>query len=262
MPNYILPSRYVIFVNKIINEKRKKILENNNYEFKKIKKKTLPMSVVEQIQTLINQGQLKVNDKLPSERELSSKLGVSRPSIREAMRILESLGIVSVKSGSGAYLNSGYTTADDIAQIKERIEKYTYLELVEARKILESEIALLAAKNATANDFEAITEAYKKMEFSKSDENAFIIADFAFHMAIADASKNRVLKAMLKTTRKLLVESNVAVVKVPKQMEVVMHLHGRIMEDLLLHNGDKARADMLDHLENIEEVVNKIYSSK
>src|SRR5665647_997009 len=238
------------------------MLENNDYEFEKIKKKTLPMSVVKQIQTLINQGQLKVGDRLPSERELSYKLGVSRPSLREAMRILESLGILTVKSGSGSYLNSVLITTDDIEQLEERVEKYSYLELVEARKILECEIVFLAAKNATAADLEAIDETYKKMELSKNDENAFILADYAFHMAIAKASKNRVLKEMLKTTRKLLMEVNIAVLKAPKQIEIVMDVHRKILDDLLVRNGDKARANMLEHLENIGEVVKRIYLSR
>ena len=238
------------------------MLENNDYEFEKIKKKTLPMSVVKQIQILINQGQLKVGDRLPSERELSYKLGVSRPSLREAMRILESLGILTVKSGSGSYLNSVLITTDDIEQLEERVEKYSYLELVEARKILECEIAFLAAKNATAADLEAIDETYKKMELSKNDENAFILADYAFHMAIAKASKNRVLKEMLKTTRKLLMEVNIAVLKSPKQIEIVMDVHRKILDDLLVRNGDKARANMLEHLENIGEVVKRIYLSR
>ncbi len=237
-------------------------MENIDYGFKKITKKTLPMSVVEQIQVLIKDGQLKVDERLPAERELAESLGVSRPSIREAMRILESLGVVTVKSGSGAYLNSEYISKSDVDSLHELVEKYTKLELVEARKILECEIVMIAAKKATASDIKAIQEAYKKMELMKNDENAFLLADYAFHMAIADACKNRVLKAMLKTIRKPLIGLNLEVVKVPKQIAIVMDMHGMILENIMAGDGDKAKANMKEHLEVIGQAVNKIYQAK
>jgi GntR family transcriptional repressor for pyruvate dehydrogenase complex len=237
-------------------------LENTDYQFKKISKKTLPMSVVEQIQILVKDGQLKVDERLPSERELAERLGVSRPSIREAMRILESLGMVTVKSGSGAYLNSEYISKNDIGKLQEMIDKYTKLELVEARIVLEGEIAYIAANKATELDKKAIEEAYIKMELLKDDDNAFLLADYAFHMAIADACKNRVLKAMLKTLRKSLMGLNVEIVKVPRQIENVMALHGKILDYLFTGDGENAKAYMVAHLENVEQAIEKMYQEK
>jgi len=231
----------------------------SEFGLKKINKKTLPMSVVEQIQLLIKDGQLKVDERLPAERELAESLGVSRPSIREAMRILESLGVVTVKSGSGAYLNSKYLSADDLIQLQETVEKFTFLEVVEARKIIEGEIALLAAKNATIQDLANIRESLNKMELMTGAENAFLLADYSFHMAIADAAKNRVLKEMLKTTRSRLMEVNLVVVKAPNQIAAVRAIHKKILDSLVARDGDKARSYMLEHLGIIGEAVNKSY---
>jgi GntR family transcriptional repressor for pyruvate dehydrogenase complex len=150
-------------------------------------------------------------------------------------------------------------SADDLTQLQEVVEKFTYLEVVEARKIIEGEIAVLAARNATSKDFTNIRECLNKMELMAEVESAFLLADYSFHMAIADASGNRVLKEMLKTTRSRLMEINLMVVKAPNQIEAVKAIHKKILDSLIARDEVLAKSYMIEHLGLVGEAVNKTY---
>ena len=133
-------------------------------EFKEITPVRLYESAIEQIMDLVKRSELKPGDKLPPERELAERLSISRGSLREAFRVLESRGIIKSKPGGGRYIReirkNGYSNTENIIL---SLEKSSILELLEAREIFEVKIAKIAAQRATVEDIKSIEEALNKM---------------------------------------------------------------------------------------------------
>jgi len=128
--------------------------------FKEITPVRLYESVIEQIMNLIKNNELKPGDKLPPERELAEKLSISRGSLREAFRVLESKGLIKSKPGGGRSIReirkNGHNNTENIIL---NLEKSSILELLEAREMFEVKIVELAARRATAEDIELIEKA-------------------------------------------------------------------------------------------------------
>lgn len=132
--------------------------------FKTITPIRLYESVTEQIVNLIKNNELKPGDKLPPERELAEKLTISRGSLREALRVLESRGMVESKPGEGRFIREVNKDAFiNTENVVLNLEKSSILELIEAREIFEVKIVELAAQRATADDIKAIKRVLLKM---------------------------------------------------------------------------------------------------
>ena len=133
-------------------------------EFREIAPVRLYESVIEQIMELIKNNELKPGDKFPPERELAEKLSISRGSLREAFRVLESRGFIKSKPGGGRYIReirkNGHNNTENIIL---SLEKSSILELLEAREIFEVKIVELATQRATIEDTELIEQALNKM---------------------------------------------------------------------------------------------------
>lgn len=228
--------------------------------FTKIKKKTVSESIINQIKDMILNGSLQPGQRLPSERELAELLSVSRPSVREAMRSLQSLGIIDIRSGEGTFLNSNVSILSDHFKMSYILKKFNILELIEARKILEVEIAALAARHATQENKDMLEDIHNEITNTKGNLEAFLKADFSFHLAVAEAAQNSFLREMLNTTRDLLLEANIYVVKKPGQIETAITSHGNILKAILEGDAEKASKEMLYHLETIEEAINEMYN--
>lgn len=229
--------------------------------FKRIKKSTLSDSIINQILQMISEGELLPGQKLPSERALAEILAVSRPSIREAMRSLQTLGLVDIRTGDGTYLNEDIQNLSDF-KIKHILKKYSILELNEARRLLEGEIAALAAQRATKENKELIKETFQETLKHLNDPESFLKADFDYHMAIAEAAQNKYLAEMLHTTRDLMIEANQDVVRDPDQNKIINQHHRKIMVAIVEGEVDQARSFMLNHLEYVINVIKEIYSVK
>lgn len=222
-------------------------------DFIKVKKAKISDLIIEQINQMIIDESLKPGERLPSERELVEKLGVSRASVREAMVSLQSMGIIDIRSGEGTFLNDDSTIMMDHFKIKFLLNQYKVEELVEARVILETQIVKLAIDNMQPKGIAAIEKCHLNMIESKEDMDKFIENDFKFHMLIAKATKNGYLAEMLKTTRGLLYEVNKLVVLKPGQINRVIGSHYRIIE--AIKQGDKKAAslELKDNIMSIKE---------
>jgi len=148
--------------------------------------------VAERIQELIRQQGIAAGERLPAERELAGSLGVSRASLREALIALELGGVIEVRGGSGVYVcESGASTA----AVPEAGPGP--FEVLSARSMIETEVAAMAAKNATAAAVSAIRAALLEMERSHEDRSSNEQADRNFHLAIARASGNTALVGLV-----------------------------------------------------------------
>jgi GntR family transcriptional repressor for pyruvate dehydrogenase complex len=152
------------------------------------------VEVVEQILQLVQEGYLSPGDRLPSERELASRLGVSRSSVREAMTALELLGTIQIKAGAGIFVGS--QANGRLAEQVAALAKEGPLEILEARLIIEPGVARLAALRRSQTDLQDMRLQISKMASElNSGRNAWE-PDWGFHEAIARAAQNPVLASM------------------------------------------------------------------
>jgi GntR family transcriptional repressor for pyruvate dehydrogenase complex len=178
------------------------------YDIKPIETKKRYVLVIDQILDLIRNGMFRVGNKLPPERMMATKLKVSRPSVREAYCVLEIVGILESKVGSGTFVKS-----DDIDQISLNkirdisTQEESPYEILEVRKIIEPEIVALSVENSDAEDVSEIEKILEKMK-TEIEENGIykVETDALFHLRIAQATGNSVLFNVMKYIMDLLRE--------------------------------------------------------
>ena len=154
--------------------------------------------IAEQLRSLMAQGEFMPGNRLPAERDLARQLGVSRPSVREALIALEVEGWVEVRTGSGVYVQDRASQRNG-AGVKIPPTEWGPLELIRARRVIEGEIASLAATQAKRKHVGAIAEAIDFMREDADRGVAPLAGDRAFHTAIAQASENVVLIETVQT---------------------------------------------------------------
>ena len=229
-------------------------------EFREIAPVRLYESVIEQIMELIKNNELKPGDKFPPERELAEKLSISRGSLREAFRVLESRGFIKSKPGGGRYIREiRKNVHNDTENIILSLEKSSILELLEAREMFEVKIAKIAAQKATPEDIELIEKALNKIneeEGLKDDKK--MESDTEFHLAIASASHNFVFVNIIKLHLDLLKETREKTWKIPGRREEQQEEHQTIFQAIKEHDSKKAGEAILKHLKNVREVLVKI----
>ena len=177
-----------------------------NIQFKKMKPLKSYQHVVEEIQTAICDGSIKEGEKLPSEMKLKEMFDTSRGTIREALRVLEQKGLITIKTGvkGGARVQAANTKpmSDNVA-ILIRQQKVSLYHLAEFRKMMEGHISEQAAKNANKEDIKnlksILREAKTHIKTKPSDWKEFHKMDAGFHQSLARIAKNPLLEANLVT---------------------------------------------------------------
>lgn len=171
-------------------------------EFSQIPSKRKSTAVAEKILDKIRGGEYKTGDKLPSEREISLQMGVGRSSIREAVSALRILGIVETKAGEGSYVtttNENLNLTSELSEIFEKCE--SPYEILLARKTIEPSVAELAIERANSEGIEKLETVLEKMEeaVSKKDHTKYLEQHKKFHVAIAKATRNYGIEAVITT---------------------------------------------------------------
>ena len=216
--------------------------------FQSIEPRRLYRQIADQIRTLIKSGEFLAGARLPPERDLARQLGVSRPSVREALIALEVEGMVEVRIGSGIYvLAGGETPAGNGLDATAGP-----FELLRARYVIESECAALAAKSAKKVHLQAIEDALAEMEKELTDAKQPLPGDRMFHLRIAEATGNGALVAVVK----MLWEERTG--PLYKQLEhhydspqlwhAAMGEHRAVQKAIAAHTPAAARAAMQRHL--------------
>jgi DNA-binding FadR family transcriptional regulator len=165
--------------------------------FQSIEPRRLYRQIADQIRGLIGSGEFPAGSRLPPERDLAKQLGVSRPSVREALIALEVEGLVEVRIGSGIYVMGAMAkpAGEQVAPIQAEAGPF---ELLRARYVIESECAALAAKSARKTQLTAIEQALDQMEREREAQKPPLEGDRLFHVRIAEATGNGALVAVVK----------------------------------------------------------------
>lgn len=215
-----------------------------------IKTDRLYLKVAEQLNTLIDNGSIEPGQRLPSERDLAEQLGVSRPTIREAMIALELSGVIEIRTGSGIYVNP---TPQKLAP--ELIDKGVGpFEILEIRYIVEAEACAFAATRISDEQIIELRRVLKEMEEEEKQPDASEKADQKFHSIIAQASQNSAIASVVEWLWNLRNESQLSTAFLQRIRQEGVHPsiseHSDILRALERRNPDMARAAMQKHIEN------------
>jgi GntR family transcriptional repressor for pyruvate dehydrogenase complex len=216
----------------------------------------LTEEIVTRLVSLILEEGLKPGDKLPSVRQLSEQFFVGRSSLREAIRILSAIGVIDVSVGEGMSVGRG-----DMSLIARPLTLGLLMgeqsrdDLIETRRLIEVQMAGLAAERATDAEIATITRHLETMRVSQEDPGRYSAADLAFHLAIAQASHNRLLYNLLHTLRHVLgaLITKIVVDYDANHMPQSFKVHVPIFEAIRARNGQAAREAMAVHLDRLEE---------
>jgi GntR family transcriptional repressor for pyruvate dehydrogenase complex len=226
---------------------------------KPVEKKKAYEDIVHQIRTLIEEGKLKRNDQLPAERELSETFRVSRTTVREAIRTLESMKLLQSRQGDGTYVlvSSAEALIQPLAAALFN-EKDDIRDIFYIRKIIEPHVAELAAENATPQEIEEMGKILRKQEECIGQGENIIETDSAFHNLMANATKNRVMERLIIALIDLLKQSREKYLMEDENDERAkrsLEGHQRVLSAVKKGDGDAARKSMLQHLEDIEGII-------
>lgn len=222
--------------------------------YRKIKPKRVSQQVFEQLRELIFKAQLKPGQQLLPERELAETLGVSRPTVREAINKLVDRGLLEHRQGQGTFVRSPEKrqAQNPLLAVIDGHEA-TLLELLEVRLALECNAAALAARRATAEDIAALEKSYQDMRRQVQEGGMGIGDDMAFHMAIAYASKNNVQIHIMKHLYDLvhagIKKSLSRFWENPDTIPAILEQHGRIVEAIKERDDLAALNAMRRHIE-------------
>lgn len=221
--------------------------------------------VIARIERLITNGVLKVGEPLPSERNLSEKLGVSRTALREALGRLRGMGIIATQHGKGSYVTRLSRDVDTSPLMHLfGTQPRTLYDLMEVRAVLESEASRLAALRATQADLVMIRRRFEEMQITDQTVSLEQHAqrDHAFHRAIKEASHNPILVHTLESLEELMLRSVFASVcnlyHRPALKRIIDRQHQRLISAIEAHDTQLAARISREHIDGLREMFMEI----
>jgi len=207
--------------------------------------------VVAHIRQLIERGQLRPGDKLPAERDLATKIGVSRPTVRVGLHALAAMGVVKSRHGSGTYIPEGPPTLDsEPLSLLAALHGFTREEMYEARRLLEVGAAGMAAERATPEQLATLADEVANLFAALDDPLRFLVHDITFHRSVAAASGNPIIGALVEMVSALYYERRRETAKQAsdRDLKEAAELHRRIYQAIRARDPEAARNAMNEHL--------------
>ena len=219
---------------------------------------TLSQQIVQQVEESIRNKVLLPGQKLPAEQEMSSIFGVSRPALREALQILSSRGLITIQKGRGAFVNDYHETLAFNPMhlyLELNLSKDLILQLVAIRKILEPNIARLAAENRTEEDLQELNTILKHFEeVSEDDHDKQGELDRDFHLRLARSTQNPMIPLIVDPVFQMMPKIKTIILEHVEQAHgsAVEH-HRRILDKIVAQDAEGAYQEMLEHMAIAEE---------
>ncbi len=222
--------------------------------YESLKRDVLSEKIAHSLLNLIKEKQLRPGDRLPPERELAAMMNVSRPSLREALRALQIMNIIDNRQGSGTFITSlEPERLVEHLDIIFTLNDSTYIELFEARKILEVGVAEMAATTITDEEIEALEASMERAQEALDDPEAFLEIDLDLHGRILDATGNKILALFMRSISKLGIMSRRRTAEHIDVRRQTVKDHHVIVQALKSRDPAAARQAMLDHLLHVEQ---------
>jgi GntR family transcriptional regulator, transcriptional repressor for pyruvate dehydrogenase complex len=218
-----------------------------------LKRKTLTSQVIDHIVGMIKNGDIKPGERLPTETQMTQLLGVSRTCVREAIKSLQSLGLISVRQRIGAtLLEPSPANLLNAEQFSLAIQSQQTDALLEFRKIMEVGLASLAAEKADDADLSQMKTALDRYRMEIASNQAESSTDMSFHAALAAASKNPIAVMVWQMLSTRLGDVLSRTIALPHVCEESLQDHEKIYRAIKERNPRRARQAMREHLENAD----------
>jgi GntR family transcriptional repressor for pyruvate dehydrogenase complex len=213
----------------------------------------LTMQVVNHIRGLIEDGTLKAGDKIPPEREFARSLKISRASLRTGIGYLAAMGVMKIRHGVGTFVADGPPELGKASlSLLGALHGFKLWQMFEARLILESNLAFLAAERGREENFTALAEEVAEMYATLDNPAEYLIHDVRFHRAIAEAAGNPILAAVMETIATALYGQRRTTVERTKDLKDSAEAHRSIYRAIRARNAAAARKAMEHHLKTAQ----------
>ncbi|HEY5191291.1 MAG TPA: FadR/GntR family transcriptional regulator [Candidatus Deferrimicrobium sp.] len=228
-------------------------MRHKSQMFKPIKKAKVYEEIVSKVKNMIEKGRFKAGDQLPVERELAEVFRVSRSSVREALRSLESQGFIESRQGDGTYIAS--QPVESLVRPLASViltEKDDQMELFEMRRMIEPDLAYLAAERATEEEIAMLEKVLSLQEEQIARGEYGSDVDRNFHNILARASKNKALLRITDNIMDLLANSREQYLQVEGRPQKSILRHREVLDAIRAREPERAEKCMLEHLMDIE----------
>jgi DNA-binding FadR family transcriptional regulator len=218
--------------------------------------------LVAQIKQEIISGKYPEGTRLPTEHEMAAQLNVSRPTVREALRLLEAEGLISTRPGPGG---GPRVCRPDVVTVTRSLttlfqyERVTLAELLEARRAIEPACAYVAASSASVEDVARLRQSVETMRSRLRDDETFWNENANFHLALVAAGQNQVLHTMMTALRELIYQFTAGLHISTHERDGTLAEHTAIMEAIAARDPEAAARATRDHLQKSEERLREEY---
>jgi GntR family transcriptional repressor for pyruvate dehydrogenase complex len=239
--------------------RKSKSRPTRSMNFKPIAKTTLTESVFEKLVTSLLQGPWREGDRIPPERELCQQLNIGRASLREALKALELIGMLQCRVGDGTFVlpRSQFLSRPLLWAIT-GTDRAELRDIVEARRLMETEIAALAAERATVDELKEIGAAIADLRDAIDDPARALEADLRFHLALARAAHNEILLNAVQLLRNLMAQWLLMKLRMPEAAHRVLQQHEDIYAAVSIRDSVSARFAMQQHLTEMGQLPIKV----
>ena len=232
-----------------------------NIQTKRVDRRRLYQQIADDIERLILEGTFPPESRLPSELELALQYGVSRNVVREALKSLKELGLVSIRTGSGTYVRR--PTMKPVSEalnrfVRHSLPDFSLAHFYEIRRMVEPDSASLAAQRADEEDIAAIQATLRMMDINKDDLEAWSCADLEFHRTIAAATHNPLIRSLIDALIDPLRVVIAAGHAEPYGTRAGLEAHTRIANAIQTRDRATAYSAMLEHLNDSEQRITKL----
>jgi len=213
--------------------------------------RNLYSEVLHGLRRMIERGEIREGERIPTERVLAERFGVSRTCVREALGALKLSGVIQARPGAGTYLAKASPGGIDRSDLL-LVEEGSPFEILESRKIIEPAIASLAARKATAADVSRLVDAMENLRVSVEDAESLTEADRQFHMCMAEATHNRILIRTLGQILDLMQRIYYPAVGIVGPRDGYYDTHNEVLRNVQERNSKGAERAMRAHLMAVE----------
>ena len=237
-----------------------------NSKSRNIVKSRISSGVVDYLVKDISNGLYRGENDFPSEKELMEEFGVGRSSIREAMSMLERMGLIEIKAGQRAKVRRP-TIKPLLGEIKETLQVYMqteegYKELVEFRVFFECMIVRNLCRKITDKQLEWLKNSLQKQKENLNNRAVFAELDLQFHCFLGECLGNSIIENFAESVSEWLLDQRTQSLKVENQTEIAFKGHVALYQALVAHDEDKAEKLMKEHLLAVQKAYEKIVNFK
>ena len=227
-----------------------------DFKFETVKANRISQNIVEQIRSAILEGELKIGERLPPEKDFAEYFGVSKSSLREAYRVLEAYGLLEIRQGmsGGAFIKEV-----DLTTVKDSLVNYFFFknpglsDYTQIRTFIEPPVVRICAEKITDKDIEYLENNISAME-QEADGKRFISdLDIAFHKKLVDITGNKIISLIVETIQTALINIKQIVHTDEQFLKMVCGDHKKIVHALRQHDPEKAGKAMLEHINKVEK---------